>query len=403
MYLSFLEPEKQLEVLKKNAVDLVSESELLEKLKEKRPLKVKLGVDPSRPDLHLGHAVVLRKLKEFQDLGHHVILIIGDFTARIGDPSGRNSTRPMLSEEEVKKNANTYAEQAFKILDREKTEIRFNAEWLEKMNFADVISLAGKYTVARMLERDDFAKRLKEGIPISISEFLYPLAQAYDSVAIQADVELGGTDQLFNLLVGRKIQEEYDQKPQIVLTMPIIEGTDGKLKMSKSYGNYVAFNDEPSEMYGKIMSIPDELIIKYMRLLTDIPEKDIENYEKMMQSGKINPRDVKMKLAREIVSFFYDEETAKKAEENFIKVFRRKEIPDEMPELYFEPGEYNIVDLIDELKILPSRSEIKRTIMQGGVYFNNQRISNFKDTVIIENEHLLRIGKRKFYKIKAKS
>lgn len=401
--MSFLEPEKQLEVLKKNAVDLVSESELLEKLKEKRPLKVKLGVDPSRPDLHLGHAVVLRKLKEFQDLGHHVILIIGDFTARIGDPSGRNSTRPMLSEEEVKKNANTYAEQAFKILDREKTEIRFNAEWLEKMNFADVISLAGKYTVARMLERDDFAKRLKEGIPISISEFLYPLAQAYDSVAIQADVELGGTDQLFNLLVGRKIQEEYDQKPQIVLTMPIIEGTDGKLKMSKSYGNYVAFNDEPSEMYGKIMSIPDKLITKYMRLLTDIPEKDIENYEKMMQSGKINPRDVKMKLAREIVSFFCDEETAKKAEENFIKVFRRKEIPDEMPELYFEPGEYNIVDLIDELKILPSRSEIKRTIMQGGVYFNNQRISNFKDAVIIENEHLLRIGKRKFYKIKAKS
>ena len=403
MYLSFLEPEKQLEILKKNAVDLVSESELLEKLKEKRPLRVKLGVDPSRPDLHLGHAVVLRKLKEFQDLGHHVILIIGDFTARIGDPSGRNSTRPMLSEEEVKKNANTYAEQAFKILDREKTEIRFNAEWLEKMNFADVISLAGKYTVARMLERDDFAKRLKEGIPISISEFLYPLAQAYDSVAIQADVELGGTDQLFNLLVGRKIQEEYDQKPQIVLTMPIIEGTDGKLKMSKSYGNYVAFNDEPSEMYGKIMSIPDELITKYMRLLTDIPEKDIENYEKMMQSGKINPRDVKMKLAREIVSFFYDEETAKKAEENFIKVFRRKEIPDEMPELYFKPGEYNIVDLIDELKILPSRSEIKRTIKQGGVYFNNQRIGNFKDTVIIENEHLLRIGKRKFYKIKAKS
>jgi len=401
--LSFLEPEKQLEILKKNAVDLVSESELLEKLKEKRPLRVKLGVDPSRPDLHLGHAVVLRKLKEFQDLGHHVILIIGDFTARIGDPSGRNSTRPMLSEEEVKKNANTYAEQAFKILDREKTEIRFNAEWLEKMNFADVISLAGKYTVARMLERDDFAKRLKEGIPISISEFLYPLAQAYDSVAIQADVELGGTDQLFNLLVGRKIQEEYDQKPQIVLTMPIIEGTDGKLKMSKSYGNYVAFNDEPSEMYGKIMSIPDELITKYMRLLTDIPEKDIENYEKMMQSGKINPRDVKMKLAREIVSFFYDEETAKKAEENFIKVFRRKEIPDEMPELYFKPGEYNIVDLIDELKILPSRSEIKRTIKQGGVYFNNQRIGNFKDTVIIENEHLLRIGKRKFYKIKAKS
>jgi tyrosyl-tRNA synthetase len=390
VYLSFLDPEKQLEILKKNAVDLVSESELLEKLKEKRPLRVKLGVDPSRPDLHLGHAVVLRKLKEFQDLGHHVILIIGDFTALIGDPSGRNSTRPMLSEEEVKKNAETYAEQAFKILDREKTEIRFNSEWLGKMTFADVVNLAGKYTVARMLERDDFAKRLKEGIPISISEFLYPLAQAYDSVAIQADVELGGTDQLFNLLVGRKIQEEYGQVPQIVLTMPIIEGTDGNLKMSKSYGNYVAFNDEPNEMYGKIMSIPDELITKYMRFLTDIPEKDIENYEKLMKSGKINPRDVKMKLA-------------KKAEENFVKVFRKKEIPDEMPEIFVEPGEYNIVDLIELLKVLPSRSEIKRTITQGGVYFDTQRINNFKDTVIIENEHLLRIGKRKFYKIKVKS
>lgn len=401
--MSFLDPEKQLEILKKNAVDLVSESELLEKLKEKRPLRVKLGVDPSRPDLHLGHAVVLRKLKEFQDLGHHVILIIGDFTALIGDPSGRNSTRPMLSEEEVKKNAETYAEQAFKILDREKTEIRFNSEWLGKMTFADVVNLAGKYTVARMLERDDFAKRLKEGIPISISEFLYPLAQAYDSVAIQADVELGGTDQLFNLLVGRKIQEEYGQVPQIVLTMPIIEGTDGNLKMSKSYGNYVAFNDEPNEMYGKIMSIPDELITKYMRFLTDIPEKDIENYEKLMKSGKINPRDVKMKLAREIVAFFYDGEIAKKAEENFVKVFRKKEIPDEMPEIFVEPGEYNIVDLIELLKVLPSRSEIKRTITQGGVYFDTQRINNFKDTVIIENEHLLRIGKRKFYKIKVKS
>lgn len=401
--MSFLDPEKQLQILKRNVVDLVSESELLEKLKEKRALRIKLGVDPSRPDLHLGHAVVLRKLKEFQDLGHHVILIIGDFTARIGDPSGRNSTRPMLSEEEVKANAKSYAEQAFKILDKEKTEIRFNDEWLGKMTFADVISLAGKYTVARMLERDDFAKRLKEGVPISISEFLYPLAQAYDSVAIEADVELGGTDQLFNLLVGRKIQEEYGQKPQVVITMPIIEGTDGKLKMSKSYGNYVAFNDDPNEMYGKIMSIPDSLITKYMRLLTDIPEEEIENFEKEMSCGKINPRDVKMRLAREIVSFFYNEDLAKKAEENFIKVFRKKEIPDEMPEISLAAGVYNIVDLIEKLKILPSRSEIKRTVMQGGVYFDGQRVSNFKDNVKIENEHLIRVGKRKFYKIKAKS
>ncbi|MBO8161279.1 MAG: tyrosine--tRNA ligase [Thermosipho sp. (in: Bacteria)] len=403
MYLSSVLPEKQLEKLKKNVVDLVSEEELLEKLKSGRPLRIKLGVDPSRPDLHLGHAVVLRKLKEFQDLGHHVILIIGDFTARIGDPSGRSTTRPMLSEEEVKVNAQTYAEQAFKILDKEKTEIRFNNEWLGKMTFADVINLAGKYTVARMLERDDFSKRLREGLPISVSEFLYPLAQAYDSVAIQADVELGGTDQLFNLLVGRKVQEEFGQKPQIVMTMPIIEGTDGKLKMSKSYGNYIAFNDKPNEMYGKIMSIPDELIIKYMRLLTDIPEEEIKDYENMMKNGKINPRDVKMRLAREIVEFFYDESKAKEAEESFVKVFRNKEIPDDMPEVEFEAGEYNIVNLIDAIKVLSSRSEIKRTVMQGGVYFDNVRINNFKDNVIIENEHILRIGKRKFYKIKAKS
>lgn len=403
MYLSFLDPEKQIEIIKRNVVDFVSEKELLEKLKEKRPLRIKLGVDPSRPDLHLGHAVVLRKLKEFQDLGHHIILIIGDFTARIGDPSGRNSTRPILSEAEVKQNAHTYAEQAFKILDKEKTEIRFNDEWLGNMKFADVINLSAKYTVARMLERDDFSKRLKEGIPISVSEFLYPLAQAYDSVAIEADVELGGTDQLFNLLVGRKIQEEYGQKPQIVITMPIIEGTDGNLKMSKSYGNYIAFNDEPNEMYGKIMSIPDTLIIKYMRLLTDIPENEITDYEKMIKDGKINPRDVKMKLAREIVSFFYNEEEALKAEENFVKVFRKKELPENIPEVELSPGEYNIVDLIDRINIFSSRSEIKRTIVQGGVYFDNNRINNFKDNVIIDNEHILRIGKRRFFKIKVKS
>lgn len=319
-----MEPSNQLEILKRNVVDFISEEELLERLKENRPLRIKLGVDPSRPDLHLGHAVVLKKLKEFQDLGHHVILIIGDFTGMIGDPTGRNITRPMLSEKEVRKNAETYAKQAFKILDESKTEVRFNNEWLGKMKFADVVRLAGKYTVARMLERDDFSKRLSEGQPISIAEFLYPLAQAYDSVAIKADVELGGTDQLFNLLVGRKVQEEYGLKPQIVMTMPIIEGTDGKLKMSKSYDNYIAFTDEPNDMYGKVMSIPDELIVKYMRLVTDIPEEEIVRYEKLIKESKVNPRDVKMRLAREIVKFFYNENAAKEAEENFIKVFRKK-------------------------------------------------------------------------------
>ncbi|AFG35971.1 tyrosyl-tRNA synthetase [Fervidobacterium pennivorans DSM 9078] len=395
-----LPPEEQLKILKRNCVDLVSEEELLERLKSGRPLRVKLGVDPSRPDLHLGHAVVLKKLKQFQDLGHQIVLIIGDFTAMIGDPSGRNTTRPMLSREEVLQNAKTYAEQAFMILDKDKTEIRYNNEWLGRMTFADVVKLASKYTVARMLEREDFAKRYAEGTPISISEFLYPLAQAYDSVAIQADVELGGTDQLFNLMVGRKIQEEYGQQPQIVMTMPIIEGTDGKLKMSKSYGNYVGFTDEPKDMYGKIMSIPDELIVKYARLLTDADEDFLSKMEKEINEKTVNPRDYKMWLAREIVRQFHGEHAAKEAEEYFVTVFQKKEIPDEMPEKVVEPGEYNIVELLFNLGI-GTKSEIKRLIMQGGVYWDNSRIDNFKTTVSVVSEHILRVGKRLFIKIAA--
>lgn len=393
-----LTPEKQIEILKKNCVDLISEEELLERLKEGRPLRVKLGVDPSRPDLHLGHAVVLKKLKQFQDLGHHIILIIGDFTAMIGDPSGRSATRPMLSREEVIENAKSYAHQAFMILDRNKTEIRYNNEWLGAMTFADVVKLAGKYTVARMLEREDFAKRYQEGTPISVAEFLYPLAQAYDSVAIQADVELGGTDQLFNLMVGRKIQEEYGLKPQIVMTMPIIEGTDGKLKMSKSYNNYIGFTDEPKDMYGKVMSIPDELIVKYARLLTDADEQVLIEMEKKINEKSVNPRDYKMWLAKEIVKQFHGEEKAKEAEEYFVTVFQKKEIPDEMPEKQIEKGNYNIVDLLDKLGV-GTRSEIKRLITQGGVYFDNNRIDNFKVVVEISSEHVLRIGKRQFIKI----
>ncbi|ACB08813.1 MULTISPECIES: tyrosine--tRNA ligase [Thermotoga] len=391
-------PEEQVKILKRNVVDLISEEELLDRIKRKGKLRVKLGVDPSRPDLHLGHAVVLRKLREFQDLGHTVVLIIGDFTARIGDPSGRNETRPMLTKEEVLENAKTYQEQAFKILDPERTELRFNGEWLDRMTFADVIVLASKYTVARMLERDDFAKRFKEGIPIAVSEFLYPLAQAYDSVAIQADVELGGTDQLFNLLVGRKIQEEYGQEPQIVMTMPIIEGTDGKLKMSKSYGNYIAFNDPPEEMYGKLMSIPDELIIKYMHLLTNIPEEVIEEYEKKMKEKTINPRDVKMVLAYEITRFFHGEENAKKAQEQFVKVFQKKEIPDEMPVVEISQDK-NIVDLLVEIGAASSKSEAKRLVSQGGVYIDGERIEDIKFTVEPDGERVLRVGKRKFYRI----
>ena len=390
-----MDARKQLEILKENAVDLVSEEELYERLKEGRPLRVKLGVDPSRPDLHLGHMVVLRKLRQFQDLGHHVILIIGDFTGMIGDPSGRNEMRPMLTEEEVKENAKSYAEQAFKVLDPEKTELRYNSEWLGKMKFADVIRLAAKYTVARMLERDNFSRRFKEGVPISISEFLYPLAQAMDSVAINSDVELGGTDQLFNLLVGRKIMEEYGLKPQIVMTMPIIEGTDGKQKMSKSLGNYIAFNDTPKDMFGKIMSIPDYLITKYMRLLTDIPREKIEEYEKLMEERKINPRDVKMELAHIITSHFYGKDVADREKEEFIKVFSKKELPDDMPEVKIEDGE-KLVDLLLRIGAASSKSEAKRLITQGGVKIDGEKIT---DINAVAKEGVLRVGKRKFFKL----
>ncbi len=386
---------KQLEILKENAVDLVSEEELYERLKEERPLRVKLGVDPSRPDLHLGHMVVLRKLRQFQDLGHHVILIIGDFTGMIGDPSGRNEMRPMLTEEEVRENAKSYAEQAFKVLDPEKTELRYNSEWLGKMKFADVIRLASKYTVARMLERDDFSRRFKEGIPISISEFLYPLAQAMDSVAINADVELGGTDQLFNLLVGRKIMEEYGLKPQIVMTMPIIEGTDGKQKMSKSLGNYIAFNDTPKDMFGKIMSIPDYLITKYMRLLTDVPREKIEEYERLMKERKINPRDIKMELAHIITSHFYGKDVADREKEEFIKVFSKKELPDEIPEVKINDDE-KLVDLLFRIGAASSKSEAKRLITQGGVKIDGERITDINS---VAREGILRVGKRKFFKL----
>ncbi len=386
---------KQLEILKENAVDLVSEEELYERLKEERPLRVKLGVDPSRPDLHLGHMVVLRKLRQFQDLGHHVILIIGDFTGMIGDPSGRNEMRPMLTEEEVRENAKSYAEQAFKVLDPEKTELRYNSEWLGKMKFADVIRLASKYTVARMLERDDFSRRFKEGIPISISEFLYPLAQAMDSVAINADVELGGTDQLFNLLVGRKIMEEYGLKPQIVMTMPIIEGTDGKQKMSKSLGNYIAFNDTPKDMFGKIMSIPDYLITKYMKLLTDVPREKIEEYERLMKERKINPRDVKMELAHIITSHFYGKDVADREKEEFIKVFSKKELPDEIPEVKINDDE-KLVDLLFRIGAASSKSEAKRLITQGGVKIDGERITDINS---VAREGILRVGKRKFFKL----
>ena len=391
-----IKAEEQLRILKRNVEELISEEELLERLKTGKPLRVKLGVDPSRPDLHLGHAVVLKKLREFQDLGHIVVLIIGDFTARIGDPSGRSKTRPMLSAEEAKKNAVSYQEQAFKILDRSKTELRFNSEWLEPLNFEDVIRLAAKYTVARMLERDDFEKRYKNGEPISIAEFLYPIAQAYDSVAVKADVEMGGTDQKFNLLVGRKYQEEFGQKPQIVMTMPLIEGTDGNLKMSKSYNNYVAITDTPQDVYGKIMSIPDSLMFKYAKLLTDL---DVEKAEKDVKSEKLHPMEFKKRLAFEITKWLHDEESAKKAEEYFVSTFSKKETPKEIKEVEAKNG-MKLSQFLKEIGATPSSSEAKRLIKQGGVKIDNTPV---KDPFFVTNfkgGEIIRVGKLKFYKIK---
>jgi len=394
-----LNPEDQLRIIQEDSVDLITPEDFLNKLREKGQLKVKLGVDPSRADLHLGHVVVLRKLKQFQELGHIVYLIIGDFTARIGDPSGRSKTRPLLSEDEIRENSKTYVEQAFRILHPDKTVVKFNSEWLSKLSFADIINLSSRYTVARMLERDDFSKRLKENQPISISEFLYPLAQAYDSIVIEADVELGGTDQLFNLLVGRKLQEEFGQSPQVVLTMPLIEGTDGYLKMSKSYDNYIAFNDSPQDIFGKVMSIPDHLIIKYMKYLTDIPKDKIKDMEKQIKSGELNPRDIKMVLAEEIVTLLYNKDESEKAKQNFVSIFQKREMPDDLPEIQIKSGE-TILDIVSKTNVYDSNSEIKRAIMQGAIRINDEKIKDFKDVVDCDDGVILRVEKKSFFKIK---
>ncbi len=403
----FLPVEKQLEIIKRGAVELIPEDELKEKLeksyKENKPLNIKLGCDPTRPDLHLGHSVVLRKLAQFQQLGHKAILIIGDFTAMIGDPSGRNATRPPLTFEEAKANAETYLKQAYKILDREKTEIVYNSEWLGKMTFEDVIKLASKYTVARMLERDDFTKRFKSGIPISMHEILYPLAQAMDSVAIKSDVELGGTDQKFNLLVGRDIQREYGVELQVILTMPLLVGTDGTEKMSKSYDNYIGIDEDPQNMYGKTLSIPDDLIYTYFELVTDEPLEELAKIKEMLNNPEVNPRDLKRRLARKIVAMYHSEEAARKAEEEFDRIFVRKSVPENMPEKEMEMGtEIPIIDLIMEVGFAPSRGEARRLVIQGGVSIDGNKVTDFKHIVKIENDFVLKVGKRKFVKILAK-
>ena len=401
----FPELNEQMDLIKRGAVEIIPEDELVKKLekaiKENRQLNIKLGCDPTRPDLHLGHSVVLRKLAQFQKLGHKAILIIGDFTTLIGDPSGRNSTRPPLTTEEIKENAKSYFEQASKILDREKTDIVYNSEWLGKMSFADVIKLASKYTVARMLERDDFTKRFKSGIPISMHEILYPLAQAMDSVAIKSDVELGGTDQKFNLLVGRDIQRENGVDPQVIITMPLLVGTDGVEKMSKSYDNYIGISDEPGQMYGKTLSIPDELIYTYYELAADVSNEELINIKNSLADKNINPRDTKRALARKLVAMYYSDENAKAAEMEFDNIFKNKGLPDEISEYKPETIEMGLLDLIVRVDFAESNGEARRLVQQGGVSIDGEKFDDFKAIIKFDKEKILKVGKRKFIKLLA--
>lgn len=399
----FLPVREQLEIIKRGASEIIPEEGLIQKLEnsknKNKPLQIKLGCDPTRPDLHLGHSVVLRKLAQFQKLGHQAILIIGDFTAMIGDPSGRNATRPPLTFEEAQENAKSYWLQAKKILDPEKTKIVNNSEWLGKMNFQDVIKLASKYTVARMLERDDFTKRFQSGIPISMHELLYPLAQAMDSVAVESDVELGGTDQKFNLLVGRDIQREYGVEAQIILTMPLLVGTDGAEKMSKSYGNYIGIDDKPQDIYGKTLSIPDELIYTYFELGTDVPLDKLKEIKSTLENQNTNPRDIKRALARKFVEMYHSKEAATNAESEFDKIFINKGIPDNIQELILDEGEINIIDLIMKAEFAPSRGEARRLVIQGGVSIDGDKIDDPKALLKVNNGTVLKVGKRKFVKI----
>jgi tyrosyl-tRNA synthetase len=394
---------EQIDLIKRGAVELIPEEEMVRKIeksiREGKQLVAKLGCDPSRPDLHIGHSVVLTKLAHFQQLGHQAVLIIGDFTGMIGDPSGRSATRPALTLEQTRENGESYFNQATKILDREKTRMVYNSEWLSKMNFEEVIKLASKYTVARMIERDDFTKRFKKGEPISVHEFLYPLAQAMDSVAINSDVELGGTDQKFNLLVGRDIQREYGIEPQCILTMPLIVGTDGVEKMSKSYDNYIGISDSPKEMYGKTLSIPDDLIYLYYELATNVQKDELSKIKKQLEDPNVNPRDTKRRLARTFIEMYHSKNEALKAQEEFDKVFIKKEVPDDIPELKINEAEIGIIDLILKAGFAPSKAEAKRLVAQGGVSINGEKINDFNSTIKIENENVLKVGKRKFIKL----
>ena len=394
---------EQFRLISYGVADLLPEDEFKKKLEKavatNTPLIIKLGLDPTAPDIHLGHTVVLRKLKLFQDFGHKVIILIGDFTARIGDPTGKSVTRPPLTEEQVITNAKTYQEQIFKVLDAEKTEVRFNSEWLSKLDFADVLKLASKYTVARMLERDDFHKRYTEGRPISIHEFMYPLMQGYDSIALKADVEFGGTDQTFNLLMGRHLQGEEGMPEQTIITMPILEGLDGVQKMSKSLGNYIGISEAPSEMYGKAMSIPDELMMRYFMLVTDMSIEEQEQLSKDLESGAAHPRDVKMKLAHTIVRLYHGEEAANFGQDEFIRVFQKHAMPTDIPEYKVAITEEPVFvpQLLSDAGLTASNGEARRSIKAGAFKIDGEKCN--EEHIVLKDGMVLQVGKRKFIKI----
>ena len=396
---------EQLEIIKRGAVEILLEKELQEKIGNSlisgTPLKVKAGFDPTAPDLHLGHTVLIHKLRQFQKLGHEVYFLIGDFTGMIGDPTGKVETRRALTREDVLKNAETYKEQVFKILDPEKTKVVFNSEWLSRMTASDMIALASKYTVARMLEREDFSKRFSNQLPISIHEFLYPLIQGYDSVALNADIELGGTDQKFNLLVGRELQREWGLEPQVVLTMPLLEGLDGVNKMSKSLGNYIGINEPPDEIFGKIMSVSDDLMLRYYELLSDLSLIELEKLKTALKSGEVHPMEAKKTLGREVVGRYHGYSAALTAEENFVKRFKENQVPEQMEciDLAVEGGKALLCKVLAEAGLVKSNSEGRRAIQQGGVKINSEKVSDENLELTSGNQYVLQVGKRRFAKV----
>ena len=398
----FAPVKEQLELIIRGTDEVIPIDELEKKLAKSLetgiPLQVKFGCDPSRPDLHIGHGVVLRKLRHFQDLGHEAVLLIGDFTAMIGDPTGRNKTRPQITLAETKQNAQSYIDQASVILSDENLSIVYNSDWLGKMDFSEVINLSSKYTVARMLERDDFTKRYKDGVPISVHEFLYPLAQGYDSVHLKSDVELGGTDQKFNLLVGRDLQKEAGQNPQVIITTPILEGTDGVEKMSKSYDNYIGLTDSPSEIYGRTLSIPDSLIGRYFEFATEVPNEKLTSINNDLENGTSNPRDLKRELARELVALYHDADAALTAEKEFDALFIQKDEPDDMPEYKLAEPE-KLIGIMVKNGMVASNGEGKRMISQGGVRLDKEKVDDIHSTIEPGENMVLKVGKRKFLRI----